>query len=286
MSDPSPPFQLFTSLRYDPLLLTSPQNLTHYSPPTTTPSPFYMLPLHRDRLLLAATHFSWPLAITLLTGPSGLTTLTNFLTTSLPTTSPTPLKLKILLSESGILTLETTPVPSVSLETLFPTRLPPPEPIRLKDIPQVSPLTGGVLTSSTLHGDPPTTNPFICTPDPQRTTPSSYSSYKTTSRAIYDDARTRINLLDYTSRREVLLVSTTGEIMEGSLTSPFFWRDGAWVTPSTESGGQIGTTRRWALERGLCEEGVVRVESLVEGEECWLGNGVRGFQWGKIKLEV
>lgn len=86
-------------------------------------------------------------------------------------------------------------------------------------------------------------------------------------------------------RREVLLVSVKdGAIMEGSLTSPFFWRDGGWVTPETGCGGQIGTTRRWALEKGLCKEGVVKLDELVDGEECWLGNGVRGFKWGKVKL--
>lgn len=28
----------------------------------------------------------------------------------------------------------------------------------------------------------------------------------------------------------------------------------------------------------------MKLEELVDGEECWISNGVRGFQWGKIKL--
>lgn len=34
----------------------------------------------------------------------------------------------------------------------------------------------------------------------------------------------------------------------------------------------------------LCEEETIKVGSLVDGEECWIGNGVRGLIWGKIHL--
>lgn len=47
----------------------------------------------------------------------------------------------------------------------------------------------------------------------------------------------------------------------------------------------MGVTRRWALERGLCEEGVVRRGEVREGEVVWLSNGVRGFGWGVVELE-
>jgi len=51
-------FHLFTSLRYDSLLLACPSN----SQPTLnfiSPSPFYMLVYHRDRMLEAAQHFDF-----------------------------------------------------------------------------------------------------------------------------------------------------------------------------------------------------------------------------------
>ena len=51
-------FHLFTSLRYDPLLLSSEEN----SSPIVnfeSPSPFYMLIYHRDRMLEAAQHFDF-----------------------------------------------------------------------------------------------------------------------------------------------------------------------------------------------------------------------------------
>lgn len=51
-------FQLFTSLRYDPLLLQSVENsrsILNF----VAPSPFYMLAYHRDRMVEAAQHFDF-----------------------------------------------------------------------------------------------------------------------------------------------------------------------------------------------------------------------------------
>lgn len=51
-------FHLFTSLRYDPLLLTSSENSQSWLN-FISPSPFYMLCYHRDRMLEAAQHFDF-----------------------------------------------------------------------------------------------------------------------------------------------------------------------------------------------------------------------------------
>jgi 4-amino-4-deoxychorismate lyase len=51
-------FQLFTSLRYDPLLLSSAENSEPWLN-FTAPSPFYMLVYHRDRMVEAAQHFDF-----------------------------------------------------------------------------------------------------------------------------------------------------------------------------------------------------------------------------------
>ena len=83
---------------------------------------------------------------------------------------------------------------------------------------------------------------------------------------------------------EILLYNPTSEITEGTLTTPYFFRAGTWLTPSARSGGNQGTTRRWALEKGLCVEGVVRREDVMVGEVVWLSNGVRGWGWGKVEV--
>lgn len=51
-------FSIFTSLRYDPQLLNSHANTEASS--LSSPTPFYLLSHHRDRMLAAATHFSYP----------------------------------------------------------------------------------------------------------------------------------------------------------------------------------------------------------------------------------
>jgi branched-subunit amino acid aminotransferase/4-amino-4-deoxychorismate lyase len=114
---------------------------------------------------------------------------------------------------------------------------------------------------------------------------SQHTSFKTSHRPAYTLARTRTlpDAGDYT--QEVLLWNASGLITEGSVLTPYFYRGGKWVTPAVASeghGGQRGTSRRWALERGLCVEGVVERRSVRVGERVWLSNGVRGFGWGKI----
>lgn len=61
-----------------------------------------------------------------------------------------------------------------------------------------------------------------------------------------------------------------------------------WVTPPLSSGGNAGTSRRYALTAQMCVEEVVRVEELqrLEGknDRVWLSNGVRGFMPAVLKL--
>lgn len=72
---------------------------------------------------------------------------------------------------------------------------------------------------------------------------------------MYNLARERMGIR-LGQLKEVLVAATDGVVMEGSVTTPYFWRGGRWVTPSVGArfgddgcGGQDGTTRRWALER-------------------------------------
>lgn len=58
MVSPKDSFELFTSLRYDPILLQSEENGSgdfNFE----AKSPFYMLKYHRDRMLEAALYFDW-----------------------------------------------------------------------------------------------------------------------------------------------------------------------------------------------------------------------------------
>jgi 4-amino-4-deoxychorismate lyase len=112
--------------------------------------------------------------------------------------------------------------------------------------------------------------------DSQPTEMNLYLGHKTSHRMAYDRARKDAGL-DPKSTTEVLLYDTKGNIVDGSITTAYFYRDSKWVTP--HSGGLEGTTRRFALEAGLCStaSSAVNKESLRDGETIWLSNAFRGF---------
>ncbi|ROV93765.1 hypothetical protein VSDG_07005 [Cytospora chrysosperma] len=274
-------FQLFTSLRYDPTLLVNNQpGCCGWN--SKQRSAFYMLDYHRDRMLRAATYWGWEKAIAAIEGPEGLARLESFLTQKIkPQSDDKPMRLKVLLSQQGDLGLESTHVPSTTPANLFPQELPAPDG------------SSSALAETETHpGQLRLSPPYDIYLDAPLTQRSGYTHYKTTKREMYDQARQRAGLKPTDATKEVLIVDeTSGSIMEGSMTTPYFWRGGRWVTPpvsakfSTDvgSGGQDGTTRRWALEMGLAAEEEVKAQDVDEGEAVWLSNGVRGFVFGRMR---
>lgn len=270
-------FQLFSSLRYDKKLLDVPASgFAQAGWNHENTSPFYMLDYHRDRILRAATYWGWNPAIKAIAGPEGLENLESFLTKNLES-GPAPLRVKVTLTKDGELGVESNNVPEQSLANLFPSQALP------QDIEDAVQGSLGVLEREPVY------EVYL---DQDPTHRSEYTHYKTTKRAMYDGARKRAGIA-LTDTKEVLLVNQDdGTVMEGSTTTPYFFRGGRWVTPPVSrqynaeagSGGQDGTTRRWALERGLAIEEKVEASSVVPGESVWLSNGVRGFLFGRIKL--
>ncbi|KAL2023782.1 hypothetical protein VTK56DRAFT_1049 [Thermocarpiscus australiensis] len=187
------------------------------------------------------------------------------------------MRVRISITSDGELGISATPVPETPLTNLFPQRLPNP----------------GEDQDNEENGNIPSKSPeYEVLVDGLGTTRSEHTHFKTTKRNVYDGARqrARISLPD---KKEVLLINqANGAVMEGSVTTVYFWRGGRWATPAVSkgyspekgSGGQDGTTRRWALEKGLAVEDTILAESLTDGEECWLSNGVRGFFFGRVKL--
>lgn len=157
-------------------------------------------------------------------------------------------------------------IPPVSLRTLYPTILVLPDPTEVIE---------GV------------TKVFV---DTQPSLTGFFTTYKTNLRTIYDQARDRFKeVLASGVKAEVLIISHDDEVLEGSLTSVYFFRNRRWVTPLVGTGslnwkGHKGTTRRWALERGLCFEETVLKGSVSEGEMVWLSNGARGFWLGQVSV--
>lgn len=121
-----------------------------------------------------------------------------------------------------------------------------------------------------------------------KTVASPFTIHKTTHRDPYDAVRALIpsDLSNSKSEplfAEILLVNDYGNIMEGSISTPYFNRGESWITPSESCGGNMGTTRRFALEQGLCREGLIKKETVKVGERIVLSNGVRGYGWGLME---
>lgn len=274
-------FQLFTSLRFDPTLQVVGSQQDDLGWNSIKPSPYYMLDYHRDRMLKAASYWGWDKAVVAIEGANGLERLVSFIKGQLgQDTSDQPRRVKVLLSQEGQLGLESSVVPATSLANLFPKQLVGPDDHSSAD--------GQASQLGQLRLSPP----YIVHLDDRPTRRSEYTHYKTTKREMYDQARTRASLKPTDATQEVLIVDeATGSIMEGSLTTPYFLRGGRWITPPVAekfskddgSGGQDGTTRRWALERGLAVEEEIKARDVADGEAVWLSNGVRGFVFGKIK---
>ncbi|KAJ3472838.1 hypothetical protein NLG97_g10686 [Lecanicillium saksenae] len=121
---------------------------------------------------------------------------------------------------------------------------------------------------------------------------SEFTHHKTSKRDMYNETRSRAGIA-MGDHKEVLMVNAEdGGIMEGSITTPYFWRGNRWITPpvsaefssSLGSGGNNGTSRRYALERNLAVEEPIKAKDLIDGEECWISNGVSGFIAAQVQL--
>jgi hypothetical protein len=236
-------FQLFSSIRYDPVLFQVPSsNLSHAGWNWTNASALYMLDYHRDRMLRGAAHWGWDAAVEVLKGDSSLKELAETISRSIGDNNQHAMKVRIAITKEGKLSVSCGPVPPTTLANLFPERLPSP---------------GEARNDEPAEPVPSKHPAYTVLVDGPETARSEHTHFKTTKRTAYDGARQRaqINLPD---QKEVLIVSEAdGAVMEGSITTPYFWRGGRWVTPAvcseysaeTGSGGQNGTSRRWALER-------------------------------------
>ena len=261
--------ECFTSLRYDLQLLDCTANTRLHG----HPSPYYMLPYHRDRITEAAEHFNWAAFLEVLDviySEAGVEELEDNIGQCLDSTSETPLRVRIAFKIDGKFTITSAPTPKKRIGDLFPIFMPTPGEIENGD--------------DGTRQIPSTDNPWTVVVDTQDTTPSSFTTYKTSRREMYDAARERAGVKDFTEPKEVLLINDQGEIMEGSLTTVILWRNERWTTPALISGGQKGTTRRWLVENQLVEVEVIMADTLRDGEHVWLSNGVRGMIYGRLKL--
>ncbi|KAJ5103690.1 hypothetical protein N7532_004219 [Penicillium argentinense] len=257
------PFEIISSLRYDPGI---PQTILHNATgyPDPLASPYYLLAYHRDRLVNAARHFGWKFALQWL--ELDLESFEKFLDGSIPDRSK-PWRLRIVVDAKGNGSVDVNPAAAIDLPNLL-------------------------VPSLNQSNSSPIWRVYV---DTEPITPSGFTTHKTTARDEYTAARLRAGISSPTETAEVLVFNPNGEIMEGSITTPYFRcrasatsgqesAGPAWSTPLLSSGGNAGTSRRYALNHGFCTERIIQKTELVDGEECWLSNGVRGFMRGMVVL--
>lgn len=229
----------------------------------------HILDLHRDRLVAAAEAFSWQSVTKLFLGETGRRHFHAVLLEAIPDAikksniASSTWKVRVMVSEDGNIRVLPAPV----------------------DLSLVSGIAQLPSLPKMLYHFPESSEVSLVFVDRQPTLPSKLTTHKTTSRSHYDNARSRCNIEhDGPTQSEVLLYNQEREVMEGSLCTPYFLRDGLWTTPSLSSGGNAGVSRRMALEAGLCVEGIVHIDELLDGETIWLSNAVRGFMQGRVNL--
>lgn len=167
-------------------------------------------------------------------------------------------QIRIMLSKTGVISCTSIPLTDAQSWSLLPVSLSPPS----SDI----------------------SNKWLVYLQLRPIEPSLVTRHKTTERLVYDLARRSLGTSG--QAEEVLLQNGKGEVTEGSVSTPYFWRDGRWITPVEQCGGNLGTTRRWALEKGLAVEGIIKMDDVKLGEVLVLSNGVRGFNFGIIKGHI
>ncbi|KAL4964890.1 aminotransferase class IV-domain-containing protein [Aspergillus stella-maris] len=254
-------FEIISTLRYDPFLpdLVGQRGQRAYPDPLR--SPYYLLPYHQDRLRNAARYFKWDNASKLL--EKDLAQFARYLDTFMPDKGRC-WRVRIVLDRSGNFRVETHPAPRIDLENF---------------------LVPFIIN--------PTSTPWRVYVDTSLTMPSGFTMHKTTAREDYAAARARVGIVSLQDTAEVLLVNPKGELMEGSITTPYFRRrehtgqgGPEWITPPLSSGGNAGTSRRYALTESFCAEQVMTIRDLIDGELCLLSNGVRGFFLGRSPLST
>ncbi|RYO59857.1 hypothetical protein AA0113_g7300 [Alternaria arborescens] len=261
-------FQLFTSLRYDPLLLRSDENsrtILNF----VTPSPFYMLAYHRDRMVEAAQHFDFfEVEKRLKDGKALHDELSRQVQEEIRKTGKDEaMKLRLLFDKAANLTVEFTPIPAVPLSTLYPPSLDPPKSGTQQhpaDNFKPSPLTGGALnlgpsdTLSAATSTPPAPPEWKIKLDTEPTPSSPFTLLKTTKREMYDQSRQRAfpDNPAGPAYREVMLYNEVNELTEGTLTSLYLFRGGRWVTPPV--GVPSGEFTSKTLKSDGADEGELR----------------------------
>ncbi|UNI16569.1 Aminodeoxychorismate lyase [Purpureocillium takamizusanense] len=254
-------FFIFTSIRYEPSLRDATVNL-----------PYYLLPFHLARLRTAAAAFDLPKVREILEDEeSALSLLTTTVNNAVPDKTK-PWRVNVRLTPGGHVAASATSLPPLKNNIM--------------SLPDVEALPQFLQKEVGRRG----LTYWDVVVDSLPTPASLFTGHKTSVRDMYNAARARVGLVSYDEPREILLWNENGEVTEGSITTVYLWREASGsgarrlVTPPLQCGPNAGSTRRYALSKGLCDEEAVKLEELKDGDEIWLSHASDGFFPGRLRF--
>lgn len=249
--------QVLSTIRYDPSLSKQPPP----SPHDITKENFFLLQEHVERLSFTLdfftsllhqknhTHQEFPFEVS-------LDFIFHQLVDAIKSagiTTANPLKVRLLMGLNGNAQIE------------------------LHEVPAKACLLDG------LENSPPPEDRYDLYVDRSPVLISPFTSFKTTNRAVYNQARAKLPGLR-PGKEEVILINSTGEVMEGSITNIAIKdAQGTWITPKLTSGCLCGVTRHLLLKRKAISETTITKDMLVLDQDVLLLNGIGGAQRGTIK---
>ena len=104
--------------------------------------------------------------------------------------------------------------------------------------------------------------------------------HKISSRNFYDGERNRIKKI--TNADEVVFFNKKNHICEGSFTSIFIKKNGVLITPPLSCGLLPGVLRAKLLEKKQVIEETLTINDIIEADEVFLGNSLRGLMKAKL----
>lgn len=241
---------LLSTMRYDPSLSeTEPTSAS-----SLNKSNFFLFDEHYHRLKFTVDYFKRQKNTNLTFNLSDTDFLRKIIYTieSSGTNLHAALKIRILLSMIGKLKIE------------------------LHETPERKNLLDGIL-------DPANSPLWDVYKDPEFTVSSPLTSFKTTSRDHYTQARSRCLPLLRPGCEEVLLQNPQGNATEGSITNFAIRKNDTWITPPLSTGCLCGVMRHFLLRKGYLEEAVIPMASISTGDELLLFNGIMGVIRAKVK---
>jgi branched-subunit amino acid aminotransferase/4-amino-4-deoxychorismate lyase len=246
-------FEVLSTIRYDPLLADTIDSVIMFDDSLDNSKLFFLFEEHLRRINLTLGFFKFGYTVT----RDQLLHQLNTVLRDLDKANSYKLRLKI--SKEGVMTVDVTLTP-----------------VRYN-------LFDGFNSPNNYTS--PVWNVFL---DTEPILISPFTSFKTTRRKRYDDARKRILLEDFTEPQEVLLYNTANQITEGTITNVAFkgidkaTEEEFWFTPVLASGCLCGVVRHMLLAKGLIQEKQISLKDVRVGDDVLLFNGIMGVVKGKI----